>query len=103
GVSSSVSLPLVGGSPGGVAVAMLVRVPVAVGSMATVKVKVTVAPTGRLMVVARGPLPLGSPVTTPPPVAPANPRGAAATPAGRESVRVVPLAALGPALLTTMV
>ena len=83
--------------------AVLTRVPVAAGSIWTVKVKVTVAPTGRLTVVARAPVPLLGPVTLPPPVAPANAQVAAVTPAGRGSDSAAPVAALGPALLTVMV
>ena len=49
------SVTPVGVPPGGVTVAVLTREPVAVGSIWTVKVKVTVAPTGRLTVVARAP------------------------------------------------
>src|SRR5690348_15798229 len=96
------SMPLAGGPPGGVAVAMLVSVPVAVGLMVTVKLKVTVALTGTLMVVSRAPLPLCGPVTLPPPVSPTNVQLADVTPVGRGSDRVTPVALLGPALLTTM-
>src|SRR5579875_2037591 len=103
GVSSVVSLPLVGGSPGGVAVAMLVSAPVAVGLISTVKLKVTVASTGTLMVVSRASVPLVGPVTLPPPVSLTNDQLAPVTPAGSGSDRVTPVALLGPALLTVMV
>src|SRR5262245_14656195 len=103
GVSVSVSVAPVGVPPGGVTVAVLTRSPVAEGLTWTVKVKVTVAPGGRVMVVARAPVPLAGPVTLPPPVAPANAQVAAVAPAGRASDRAAPVAVLGPALLTTMV
>src|SRR5215468_10022376 len=71
-VSVSVALLLAGlGSVtpgGGLTVAVLTRVPVAEGSIWTVKVKVTVALTGRLTVAARAPLPLAGPATLPPPL-----------------------------------
>ena len=106
-VSVSVALLLPGlGSftpAGGVTVAVLVSEPVAVGSMVAVKWKVTVAPTGRSTVVARAPLPPLGPVTLPPPVSPVNVQLAAVTPAGRGSDSAAPVAALGPALLTSMV
>src|SRR5262245_4769363 len=66
---------------GGLTVAMLVREPVAEGSIWTVKLKVTLAPGGRLSVVARAPPPPVGPVTTPPPVALPNAQLAAVTPA----------------------
>src|SRR5262245_51827486 len=97
------SLPLVGVPPGGVTLAMLTRLPVAVGSSWAVKLKVTVAPTGTLTVVARAPVPLVGPVTTPPPLPRLAVQVAAVTPAGRGSASAAPLAALGPALRTTMV
>ena len=103
GVRLSVSVAPVGVPPGGVAVAVLTREPVAVGSIWTVKVKVTVAPTGRLTVVARAPVPLLGPLTLPPPLAPAKAQVAAVTPAGRGSDSAAPVAALGPALPTVMV
>src|SRR5436305_14945876 len=103
GVSASVSVAPVDVPPDGVAVAVLVRVPVAAGSMAAVKLKVRVAPTGRLTVVARAPLPLSGPVTLPPPVWPTNVQVAAVPPAGGGSATLAPVAALGPALLTVMV
>src|SRR3954467_1281803 len=109
GVSVSVSVPVLLaplGSvrpAGGVMVAVLARAPVAEGSNCTGKVKGTVALTGRLTVVARAPLRLAGPVTLPPPVWPTNVQEAAVTPAGRGSESVAPVAALGPALLTTRV
>src|SRR5262249_55335181 len=103
GVKVSVSVPPVGVPPGGVMVAVLTRVPVAVGSIWTVKRKVTVAPTGRSTVVVRAPLPLLGPVTLPPPVWLTNVQLALLTPAGSGSDSVAPVAVLGPALPTTMV
>src|SRR5262245_4712775 len=103
GVRLSVSVLLVGAPPGGVTVAVLVRVPVAVGSIWTVKRKVKVAWTGTLMVVARAPVPLVGPVTLPPPVAPTNVQLAALTPAGTGSDSAAPVTSLGPALVTTVV
>ena len=70
---------------GGVTVAVLARVPVAEGSICTVKVKVTVALTGRSTVVARAPLPLLGPVTLPPPLLAVAVQLAAVTPAGSGS------------------
>ena len=65
GVSVSVAVLLAGSGSvapaGGVTVAVLARVPVAAGSIWTVKVKVTVAPTGRSTVVARSPRAAGRP------------------------------------------
>src|SRR5262245_47948749 len=70
---------------GGVTVAVLSRVPVAAGSIWTVKVKVTLAPTGRSTVVARAPVPPLDPVTLPPPVWPENAQLPPVAPAGRGS------------------
>src|SRR5579883_1713773 len=72
GVNWLVSVALAGGPTGGVTVAVLTRVPVAVGSIWTVKRKVRVAPTGTLRVVFKAPVPLVGPVTLPPPVSPTN-------------------------------
>src|SRR4051794_41879100 len=75
GVSVSLSLALLSAGSGsvapggGVTVAVLTREPVAAGSTRTVKLKVTVAPTGRSTVVARGPVPLAGPGRPPPPPA----------------------------------
>src|SRR5262245_48144979 len=104
-VSVSVLLPGSGSvAPGGgLTVAVLVRVPVAEGLTWTVKVKVTVAPTGRSTVVARAPTPLAGPVTLPPSLLVVAVQLAAMTPAGRGSETLVPVTALGPRLLTTMV
>src|SRR5262245_49422209 len=91
GVRGSVSLALVllvSGSvtpAGGSTRAVLVRVPAAEGSMSTVKVKVTLAPTGRLMVAARAPVPLVGPVTVPVLAFGTNAQVAAVAPAGRGS------------------
>src|SRR4029453_4093028 len=103
GVSVSVSVTPVGVPPSGVAVAVLTREPVAAGLIWPVKVKVMVAPTGRLTGVARAPVPLLGPVTLPPPVAPVKDQVAAVTPTGRGSDSATPVAALGPALPTVMV
>src|SRR5579883_1982032 len=97
------SVSLIGVPPGGVTLAVLTRVPVAVGSIWTVKLKVRVAPTGTSMVVFRGPVPLSGPVTLPPPVSLTNVQLAAVTPVGSGSDKVAPVALLGPALLTVMV
>src|SRR5579883_1976792 len=103
GVNWLVSVALAGGPTGGVTVAVLTRVPVAVGSIWAVKLKVRVAPTGKFMVVSRAPVPLFGPVTVPPFVALTTVQVAAVTPSGRGSESVTPVASLGPALLTTMV
>ena len=73
------------------------------GLTRTVKVKVTLALTGRSTVVARAPVPLLGPVTVPPPLLAVAVQVAAVTPAGRGSDTVAPVTALGPLLLTTMV
>jgi hypothetical protein len=99
----SLSLPLLGVPTVGVTVAVLTRVPVAVGSMSAVKLKVRVAPGGRVTVVARAPVPVRGPVTLPPPVSLTKVQLAAVTPAGRGSDSAAPAAVLGPALLTMMV
>src|SRR5579875_2250046 len=98
GVSVLVSTPLAGGpSPaGGVAVAMLTRLPVAVGSIWTVKLNLRVAPTGTLIVVSRAPVPLVGPETLPPPSARTNAQFAEVTPAGSGSDSVAPVTLLGP-------
>ena len=90
---------------GGLMVAVLVTEPVAEGSIWIVKVKVTLAPTGRSTLVDRAPLPLRGllALTPPPPLLVVNVQVAAVTPAGRGSDSAAPLAALGPALPTTMV
>src|SRR4051812_4896432 len=91
GVRVSLSLALLSAGvgsvtpAGGLTVAVLARVPVAEGSTWTVKRKVTVALTGRSTVVARGPLPLLSPVTLPPPLLAVAVQVAAVAPAGRGS------------------
>src|SRR5262249_12089920 len=103
GVSVSVSVPLLGVPPGGVTVAMLVREPVAFGSMAAVKLKVRVAPAGRSTVVLRAPVPLLGPVPARPPVALTNVQAAEVTLAGRGSDSLAPVTSLGPALPTRMV
>src|SRR5262245_13358455 len=90
---------------GGETVAVLTRVPVALGLMLAEKEKVTLAPTGRSTCVLRAPVPLlGLPeVMAPPPLAPTNVQVSLVTPAGTASETLAPLATLGPALLTTIV
>src|SRR5262245_10284014 len=88
---------------GGLTVAVLVNEPVATGLIWTVKVKVTLAPTGRSTVVARAPVPALGPLTLPPPLLAVVVQAAAVTPAGRLSSTLAPVTATGPALLTTMV
>src|SRR5437763_538402 len=88
-VSVSVAVLLAGvGSvrpAGGVTVAVLARGPVAAGSICTVKLNVTVAPTGRSIVVPSPPLPPLGPLTAPPPVAPTNAQLPPIAPAGKGS------------------
>src|SRR5689334_785532 len=81
---------------GGLTVAVLSRLPLAEGLTCTVKVKVTVAPTGRSTVVARAPLPPDGPVTLPPPLLPANAQVPPVAPAGRGSDTLAPETSLGP-------
>src|SRR4051812_24808159 len=90
--------PAGGGAGGGLA-----SEPVAEGSICTVKVKVTVALTGRSTVVARAPVPLLGPETLPPPLLAVSVQLAAVTPAGSGSDTLAPLTALGPLLRTTRV
>src|SRR5262245_60477310 len=103
-VSVAVLLPGVGSvtPAGGATVAVLTREPVADGLTWTVYVNVTVAPTGRLTVVARAPAPFAGPVTAPPPVKSVAAQLADVTPAGRASDTLAPVTALGPVLLTTI-
>src|SRR6516165_259017 len=102
GVRMSVSLALLLAGlgsvtpAGAVTVAVLVRKPVAEGLIWTVKVKVTLALTGRLTVVARAPVPPLGPVTIPPPLLAVAVQVAAVTPAGRGSDTLAPLTTLGP-------
>src|SRR6476646_3479532 len=104
-VSVSVTLLSVGSGSvtpaGGLTVAVLLSEPVAEGLTRTVKVKVTLALAGRSTVVARAPVPLLGPVTTPPPLLAVAVQVAAMTPAGSGSDTLAPLTALGPWLLTT--
>src|SRR5262245_12921536 len=108
-LSTSLGLLLVGSGSvvpaGGVAVAVLVREPVAEGSIWTVKVKVTLAPTGRSTLVDRAPVPLAGllALTLPPPPLSVAVQVASVTPAGRGSDTLASVTALGPLLLTTMV
>src|SRR5260370_915189 len=91
--------------PGGVTVAVLTRVPVALALMLAEKEKVTLAPTGKSTLVLRAPLPLLRlpELMAPPPVAPTKVQLSLVTPAGTASLTLAPLATLGPLLLTTMV
>src|SRR5262249_5178820 len=104
-VSVALSLPGLGSvtPAGGVTVAGFTRVPVAEGSIWTVKVKVTVAWTGRSTVVARAPLPLVGRVTLPPPLLAVAVQLAAVTPAGTGSDTLAPVTSLGPALRAALV
>src|SRR5262245_27536452 len=90
---------------GGVTVAVLTRVPVALGLTLAEKEKVTLAPTGRSTRVLRSPVPLlGLPeLMAPPPLPPTNVQVSLVTPAGTASATLAPLATLGPLLLTTIV
>src|SRR5262249_56640969 len=106
-VSVSVALLLVGlvsvtpaGRP---MVAVLVRVPVAEGLTWTVKVKVTVALTGKSTLVASAPLPPVGPLTAPPPLLAVATQLPPLAPAGSGSDTLAPLTSLGPVLLTTIV
>src|SRR5262245_54290426 len=103
GVSVSVSVAAIGEPPGGVAVTVLVSEPVALGLIVAVKLKVTLALTGRFTVVAKAPLPLAGPETLPPPVLPVAVQVPAVTPAGSGSETAAPVTAFGPVLLTTIV
>src|SRR5262245_59913401 len=86
-VSVALLLPGVGSvvPGGGVTVAVLVIVPIALGLIVGVNVKVTVALTGRSTLAARAPTPLAGPVTTPPPVKPVADQVAPVTPIGSGS------------------
>src|SRR5690349_20657851 len=90
---------------GGVTVAVLTSVPVAVGLMLAEKEKVTLAPTGRSTLVLKAPVPLlGLPeLIAPPPLAPTKVQKSLVTWAGMASKTLAPVEALGPLLLTTMV
>src|SRR5438046_2276829 len=96
GVRLSVSVALllsVSGSitpADGLTVAVLARLPVAEGSIWTVKVKVTLALAGRSTVVARASVPLSGPLSVPPPLLAVNAQVAAVTPAGRGSDTLAP-------------
>src|SRR5262245_9026534 len=85
---------------GVVTVAVLTRVPVAVGLMLAEKEKVTLAPTGKSTFVLRSPVPLlGLPeVMAPPPLPPVKVQASLVTPVGVASKTLAPLETLGPAL-----
>src|SRR5262245_8556037 len=106
-LSVSVALSLVGlGSvtpAGGVTVAVLARMPVAEGSLSTVKMKVILPLTGRSTVVASAPAPLVGPVTVPPPLLAVAVQVTPVTPAGTGSDTLAPVTALGPLFFTTIV
>ena len=76
------------------------NVPVAAAESVALTVKVTLAPTGRLTAALRLPLPDAGQL---PPPAPAQLHVAAVIAAGKLSVTVAPVTALGPALVTTIV
>src|SRR5438874_718924 len=90
---------------GGVMVAVLTKVPVALGLILAEKEKVTLASTGKSTLVLKAPVPLlGLPaLMAPPPVAPTNVQLSLVTPTGTASKMLAPLATLGPLLLTTIV
>src|SRR5262245_36021720 len=90
---------------GGVTVAVLTSVPVAVELIWAETRKVTLAPAGRSILVFKAPLPLlGLPeVMAPPPLPPTKVQLSLVTPAGTASLMLAPLATLAPLLLTTMV
>src|SRR5207253_950896 len=73
---------------GAVTLAVLARVPVAVGSMLAEKVKATLAPTGRSTLVLREPVPLPAlpALIEAPPLALTNPQVSVVTPEGPRSV-----------------
>src|SRR5262245_60934690 len=100
GVSVSVSVVVTAVPPGGVTVAASTNEPVTLGLIVVVNVKVTLALTGRLTVVAKAPLPLVGPVTVLPLLV-VDVQVAALAPAGSASKTLTPVAALGPVLLTT--
>src|SRR5262249_60417948 len=83
---------------GGLTVAVLVNVPVAAGSTWTVKLKVTVALTGRSAGGAKGPVPPLGPVTVPPPLLAVVTPGGGGTPARRGAETPGPGAAHGAAV-----
>src|SRR5262245_40850458 len=87
---------------GGVTVAVLVNEPIAPASIVGVKLKVTLALTGRFTMAARAPVPLVGPETLPPPVLPVSVQTAPVTPAGNASKTLAPVTALRPELLTVM-
>src|SRR5690242_471159 len=105
-VSVSVALllaVLVSVTPAGTnTVAVLLIEPLAFESIEPMKVKVTLAATGRSTVAARAPLPLDGPTTLAPPLV-ADDHNAPMIPTGSRSVTVAPFTALGPLLLTTIV
>src|SRR5215471_12480134 len=103
GVSVSVSVAGIGDPPGGVTVTVLVSEPVALGLIVSVKLKVTLALTGRFTVVAEAPKPMSGPEMLPPPVLPVAVQVAAVTPPGSGSETAAPVTALGPVLLNTIV
>src|SRR5262245_55824129 len=94
-VSVALLLPEVGSvtPAGAVTLAVLSRVPVAEGSIWTVKVKVTLALTGRSTVVDRSLVPLAGPVTLPPPLLSVAIQEAEVTPTGRGSDTLAPVTA----------
>ena len=107
GVSVSVSVALLLAAsasttpPGAEIVAVLTSEPVAVASTVAVMVYVADAPTGRLTVVARSPVPFGSPQTAPDVAA--QLQVAPVSAAGSVSATTASVTADGPALATPTV
>ena len=86
---------------GGATVAIFVSVPVALLEIVAVSVNVAVPPTAKLTVAEMLPFPLGVPQLDPDEAVQVH--EAFVNAAGKLSVTVAPVMALGPALLTTMV
>src|SRR5262245_12971548 len=102
-VSESLSLPGTGSgvSAGGATLALLTKVPVAVGSTVPVATKVTKPPAGRSTVVAMSPLPVAVPQLDP--GAGLHVHVTSLSTVGNVSVTAAPLTAEGPALATVIV
>src|SRR5262249_45356644 len=102
-VSESLSLPGTGSgvSAGGATLALLTRVPVAVGSTVPVATKVTAPPAGRSTVVAMLPLPVAAPQRDPGAGLHAHAR--ALSTGGNVPAPGAPPPAVGPALATVIV
>ena len=99
-VSVALLLPGVGSGTAELMVAVLDKVPIAVGEMGAVTVKVKEPPAGRLTELALiSPEPVAGPV---PPPAPAPVQVAPMMDAGKVSATVAPVTVLGPALVAVM-